>query len=80
MAKGDKGAEVPTYFVKEPRMFKGKELEAGAVFDLSVVGCSAAEAATWHAQGLLATAEEMAKLATIEPAPSAPTDGGAPTG
>lgn len=75
-AKGQTAAAaVPVYYVRESRVFRGREMNAGDKFDLNAVGCSPVEAATWHAQGLLATAEEMAKVAQIEPGTN-PPDGG----
>lgn len=56
------------YVVKESRVFRGRHFHAGEAFDPKAADCSDVEAATWHSQGLLMTAEEYAASIKVEPA------------
>lgn len=66
MAKSKPGSV--SYVVKESRMFRGRMFNAGDVFDPKAADCSEAEAATWHSQGLLMTAEEFAATIKVDAA------------
>ena len=71
MAKSE-AQKAPEYFVRESRIFKGKELHAGSKFDPAAVDCSQAEADTWYRQGLLMTAAEMSAAVELQAGPASP--------